>query len=152
MEIFEMSERPDQLETAIQYFWKCWGNESNHIFYHDCIMNSIDENNKLPKFYIAMEGEEIIGSYALLTNDIVSRQDLMPWFACLYVNEPHRNKGLGGQLLNHGIEQTKEKGFENLYLSTDLVNFYEKKGWQEYGKGYGVFGDEFKVYTKSTGL
>jgi len=150
MKIFELSKKPNKLDEAIAYFWKCWGNESNFIFYADCIRNSVNEKNVLPKFYIAIESDEIIGSYALLTNDIISRQDLMPWFACLYLNESHRGKGYAGALLDHGINQAKIKGFENLYLSTDLINFYEKKGWKEFGKGYGVSGNEFKIYSKAT--
>lgn len=150
MKIFELSEKLNKLDKAIEYFWKCWGNESNLIFYADCIKNSINKENKLPKFYIALEADEIIGSYALLTNDIISRQDLMPWLACLFVNEPYRNRGYGAELLNHGLNQARIKGFENLYLSTDLIGFYEKKGWSEFGKGYGVSGGEIKIYSKLT--
>ena len=53
-------------------------------------------------------------------------------------------------LLTHGLKQAELKGFENLYLSTDLINFYEKKGWTEFGKGFGVTGEEFKIYSNST--
>jgi len=150
MKIYELSEKPEKLEEAIQYFWKCWGNDSNLIFYDDCIRNSLNKEIKIPKFYIAIESNEIIGSYALLTNDIISRQDLMPWFACLFVNESYRKKGHAEMLLTHGLNQAKRKGFDNLFLSTDLINFYEKKGWTEYGKGFGVTGNEFKIYSKST--
>ena len=150
MTIFELSEKPELTDAAINYFWKNWGNESNFNFYSDCMLHSLDQRNKLPKFYIGIVEDEIICSYALLTNDIVSRQDLMPWLACLYVNEPHRNKGIGEALLNHGLQQAKLKGYKTLYLSTDLVDFYEKKDWEEYGLGYGVFGDAFKVYAKAT--
>jgi len=150
MEIFELSDKPDKLEKAIKYFWNCWGNETNLIFYDDCIRNSLNKENAIPKFYIALESNEIVGSYALLNNDLISRQDLVPWFACLYVNESYRKKGFGEALLNHGLDQSKLKGFRNLYLSTDLVNFYEKKGWTEHGVGYSFTGDEFKIYSRST--
>ncbi len=74
----------------------------------------------------------------------------MPWFACLFVNESYRKRGYAEMLLTHGLNQSKLKGFENLYLSTGLINFYERKGWTEYGKGFGVGGDEFKIYTNTT--
>lgn len=148
MQIQELSNVPELIEEAIQYFWKCWGNDSNYIFYKDCILNSLKPENSLPKFYIGIQNNEIIASYALLTNDIISRQDLMPWFACLFVNEENRNQGLAEELLNHGIEQAKQKGFNHLYLSTDLVNFYERKNWKYFGKGYGVSGGEIKIYSR----
>jgi len=150
MKIFELSDRPDKLENSINYFWKCWGNESNFNFYSDCIKNSFNKEKTIPKFYIGIESDEMIGSYALITNDLLSRQDLMPWLACLFVGERHRKKGYAEMLLNHGLNQAKIKGFEHLYLNTDLVNFYEKKGWAKYGKGFSFSGDELKIYKKST--
>lgn len=150
MEIIELSKRPDLLEAGIQYFWRCWGNDSNYTFYKDCIEHSLDETNKLPKFYLCLIDGEIVASYALLTNDIISRQDLMPWFACLYVNEDQRGKGIAERLLDHASEQARQKGFENLYLSTDLENFYEKKGWKHLCQGFGVSGGSIKIYSRTT--
>lgn len=150
MKIFELSERPDKLEKAINYFWKCWGNDSNLNFYDDCIRHSLSNQKSIPKFYIGIESDEIVGSYALIANDLISRHDLYPWFACLFVNELHRKKGYAEMFLNHGLNQSKLKGFENLYLSTDLEKFYEKKGWTHYGNGFSFTGDEFKIYEKST--
>jgi N-acetylglutamate synthase-like GNAT family acetyltransferase len=150
MKIIELQERPDLIKKAVHYFWTCWGSPSNFKFYENCILNSLDTKNKLPKFYIALHEDEIIASYALLTNDLISRQDLMPWLGCLHVNEENRKKGIADKLLKHGLEQTKLKGFPALYLSTDLHNFYEKKGWTIFSEAYGVSGDKFKIYSKST--
>ena len=150
MEIFELSNKIDLLDEAINYFWSCWGNDSNFTFYKNCIENSINKENPLPKFYLAIEKSKIIGSYALLTNDIISRQDLIPWFACLFVNEEYRNIGIAGELLEHGLKEAGQKKFGNLYLSSDLVNFYEDKGWNLLDKGFNLFGEEIKIYSKST--
>ncbi|MEM9820242.1 MAG: GNAT family N-acetyltransferase [Bacteroidota bacterium] len=149
MTIIELSERPDLLQQGIQYFWKQWGSEQNLSFYQDCILHSVDKSNALPKFYLALEQAQIIGSYALLVNDIISRQDLMPWLACLYVEESHRKQGIAEQLLQHGLAQSKAKGFNYLYLSSDLVNFYERKGWQPLCDGYNVFGEAIQIYQKA---
>ena len=150
MKILEISQRQDLLDVAVQYFWQHWGSESNHAFYRDCIVHSLDSEKALPKFYIVLENEQIIGGYALLLNDIISRQDIYPWFACLYVNETHRGQGIAGKLLQHALEEAQQKGFPHLYLSTDLVDFYEKKGWTYFGEGYNPFGDVFKIYQKET--
>lgn len=150
MQIFELSEKPERLEEAINYFWKQWGNDSNHNFYSDCIRHSLEEKNAIPKFYIGMEADKIVASYAIITNDLISRMDLFPWLACLYVDESYRKRGYAEELLSHGIAQTKSKGYENLYLSTDLVNFYERKGWTESGIGYNYSGDKIKIYSITT--
>jgi N-acetylglutamate synthase-like GNAT family acetyltransferase len=150
MEIAELSKRKDLTDKAVQYFWKCWGSDSNFEFYQDCMLNSVDPRNALPKFYILADNNEIIASYALVTNDLISRQDLYPWLACLFVNSEHRNKGFAELLLNHGLAETRKKGFDRLYLSTDLDNFYEKKGWAFFATGFNIEGSAIKIYSKST--
>ena len=150
VEIIEISKRPDLLSKAVEYFWRCWGSERNFKFYQDCIIHSTDETKSLPKFYIILDNEEIIASCALLTNDIISTQDLIPWLACLFVNEPYRDKGIAELLLKHGLEEAKGKGYEKLYLSTDLENFYERKGWKYLTNGFNTDDSEIKIYEKST--
>lgn len=150
MNIIELSDRIEQLENAIEFIWKCWGNEENFKFYQNCIQNSIDKKNTLPKFYIVLEDEKIIASYALLTNDIISRQDLYPWLACLFVNPEYRNQGIAERLLQDGLQEAAAKGFDYLYLSTDLEGFYEKKGWELFAHGYNIFDTKIKIYRKST--
>ncbi len=148
MEILELSQCSNLKDDIIQYFWNCWGSETNFPFYKDCMDNSLNPENALPKFYVCLDGTEIIGSYALLVNDSISRRDLMPWFACLHVNEANRGNGIAGKLLDHALTETKSKGFESVYLSTDLVDFYEKKGWKLFSHAYNVTGEKFKVYAK----
>lgn len=150
IEIIELSKRSDLIYKAIDYFWKCWGKESNFKFYRDCIVNSTDDQKVLPKFYLVLDKEKIIATYALLTNDIISRQDLYPWLACLFVNPEYRNNGIAGQLLDHGLHESKRKGFEHLYLSTDLEGFYEKKGWKHTANGFNIDDSVIKIYSRNT--
>jgi len=150
MQIAELSTQAQRLDAAVNYFWGCWGNDSNFDFYRDCIAHSLNAENLLPKFYLALENDAIIGSYALLVNDLVSRQDLMPWLACLHVDESYRKRGIATALLEHGLQEAGRKNFKHLYLSTDLVDFYEKRGWRVLGKVYNLFGEAFSVYTQVT--
>ncbi|MFG6494771.1 GNAT family N-acetyltransferase [Fictibacillus sp. UD] len=150
MRIVEVQQRKDLFDKAVNVFWKQWGSEQNYKFYENCMIHSCQTKDELPRFYIALIEEEIVGTYALLRNDLNSRQDLYPWFACLYVNPEYRGKEIGSQLLQHAIEETARKGFGNLYLSTDLEGYYEKYGWTHVGEVYGVDGGSLKIYTKSS--
>ncbi|MCC7504574.1 MAG: GNAT family N-acetyltransferase [Saprospiraceae bacterium] len=150
MEITALSDNLALMDKAVDFFWSCWGNDDNFKFYRDCITHSVDPGKPLPRFYLGMHDGEIIASYALLTNDIISRQDLYPWLACLFVVPEHRNKGLAARLLQHGLAQAAQKGFEHLYLSTDLEGFYEKNGWSLFGSGFNIFDGEIKIYWKKT--
>ena len=145
--IVRLTDNDELMDTAVQYFWKCWGSESNFSFYDDCIRHSVNTENGLPGFYLAIRQGEIIGSYALLVNDLVSRQDLMPWLACLYVNEEFRGQGIGRLLLDHALRSAAKLGFRNVYLSTDLEGYYEGSGWSIYTYAFNPSGEKWKVYS-----
>lgn len=146
MTIQRLSPNHPLLKEAIQFFWTCWGNESNFNFYEDCILHALEKPLQLPNFYILADGNDIIGTYALITNDLISRQDLIPWLACVFVKEEHRGKGLAERLLNHSKSEAEAMGYSTTYLSTDLVDFYERKGWTYFTDAHNPFGDTFKVY------
>ncbi|KPB04140.1 GNAT family N-acetyltransferase [Bacillus sp. CHD6a] len=150
MRIMELRGKDRLLEQAIHVFWQQWGSEENFKFYEDAILHSATTSSDIPRFYVAVEEGEIIGTYAILRNDLNSRQDLCPWLACLYVAEKHRGKGIGAKLLDHGLSEAAEKGYENLYLTTDLENYYERYGWKNSGIVYGADGGSIKLYEKRT--
>ena len=150
MEIIDLRERNKLFEKAVHVFWEQWGNDNNFKFYEDAMIHSHSDSTELPRFYVATEDVDIIGTYALLRNDLNSRQDLCPWLACLFVNEKFRSRGIGAELLRHGLQQAAKKGYDKLYLSTDLEGYYEKYGWQNSGIVYGASGDYIKLYEKDT--
>ncbi|VTN11407.1 Uncharacterised protein [Raoultella terrigena] len=47
----------------------------------------------LPLTFIAVEGELLLGTVGLWRCDLISRQDLFPWMAALYVAEAARGQG-----------------------------------------------------------
>jgi GNAT superfamily N-acetyltransferase len=148
IEIFELNQKQERLEEAILYFWKQWGTENNFSFYKDCMIHSLQSDVILPKFYIALMNDEIVGTYAILRNDLISRQDLEPWFACLFVYPDYRGQELGIILQKHACEEMKEKGFTKLYLATTLKDYYEKYGWNYMNEGYYFNGDKTKIYIR----
>jgi N-acetylglutamate synthase-like GNAT family acetyltransferase len=101
--ILELSQRKDLFDEAVGVFWKQWGNKRNYKFYQDCMFHSCQTEDEIPRFYVALQNESIIGTYALIRNDLNSRQDLYPWLACLYVDPEHRGKRMGSRLLEHAV-------------------------------------------------
>jgi hypothetical protein len=83
-----VSENPEYLERAIDYIKSRWPLDDR--IYEDCISNSINTPNSLPRWYVMIEDGEFIGSYGLIVNDFISRQDLWPWFAALYIEKSAR--------------------------------------------------------------
>lgn len=150
IQISKVIPKTDGFEEAVHEFWKQWGNEKNYDLYYDCIVHSADTEDSIPSFYVAKKDERIVGTYALIRNDFISRQDLFPWLACLYVSPECRGQQLGKRLLDHACEEAANYGFHHLYLSTDLEGYYEKYDWTHIAKGYGVGGGNIKIYQKAT--
>lgn len=151
VEIVGLEKRMDVFDTAVEMFWKQWGSADNRKFYYDCMLHSCKTGSDLPRFYIALEDDNtIVGTYALLRNELVSRQDIFPWLACLYIAPERRGNKLGAALLQHALREAAQKGYENLYLCTDLERYYEKYGWDCLGDGYIFNGDPTKIYVHPT--
>jgi N-acetylglutamate synthase-like GNAT family acetyltransferase len=85
---------------------------------------------------LLLKENDIVGCYALLTNDLISRQDLFPWLGCLFVEPSERGRELGKLLLEHGIREAKQFGFDRVYLTTDHDGYYEKYGWTRMEDGF----------------
>lgn len=146
IEVFELRDKMAFFDEAVQMYWDQWGSESNFKFYQDCMLHSCSSDCDLPRFYIAVQNDSIVGTYALLRNDLISRQDLFPWLACLYVVPELRGNKVGSILLNHALEETKSLGLTKLYLSTDLEGYYEKYDWTYLTTGYLFNGEAAKIY------
>jgi len=142
--IISIREHPDYLDRAVDYFSSKWSVSRN--VYQDCIANSLTTESPLPRWYLMLSNAEVIGSYGLIVNDFISRQDLWPWICALYIEENERGKALGALLLEHGRREAATLGFSMVYLSTDHVGFYEKYDWFYIGKGYGASGNESRIY------
>lgn len=146
LEVFDLRDNMDYFDQAVKVFWGEWGSPSNYEFYRDCMLHSCQTESDLPRFYIAVQNNSIVATYALLRNDLISRQDLFPWLACLYVVPEMRGNKLGSFLLEHAVQETQKKELKHLYLSTDLDGYYEKYGWTHLTTGYLFNGDAAKIY------
>lgn len=147
IQIIGIRENPSYLEQGIEYFAQRW--PVDRRLYDDCIRHSITTNSSLPRWYLMLKDGRIIGSYGLLTNDFISREDLMPWLCALYIEEDQRGQALGSVLLEHGRKQAASLGFSKLYLCTDHIDYYEKYGWRHIANGYHPSGKEAKIYENS---
>ena len=138
----------EYLLKAVDCFTAWW--KIDQRIYDDCISNSIITTSPLPRWYLMLKNDDIIGGYGLITNDFISRQDLCPWLCALYVEEEYRGSKLGSKLLEHAKKEALKLGYRKLYLSTDLEGYYEKYGWKFIAKGYHPWEAESKIYEIDT--
>ena len=75
-----------------------------------------------------LDNDKLIGFISLFKYDGDEMKNLTPWYATMYVKEEFRGKGYSKILNNAILEEAKNRGFNKLYLKTDLKNYYEKFG------------------------
>lgn len=138
------------LREAVAYFHAAWPGLAES-FYLDAMDHSSGADFPLPRFYLLLKDGDPIGCYGLVTNDFISRHDLFPWFAALYVAENERGQALGSLLLEHGVREAARAGFSTLYLTTDHNGYYEKYGWIRIEDGYDRDGEPCRIYRKKRG-
>lgn len=126
-EIFRLADCPAKIPAAAAWFHKKWGIPEEA--YRESMEESLS-GNAVPQWYVALEGERIIGGLGVIENDFHDRKDLHPNVCAVYVEEDRRCRGLAGALLNRVCQDMADRGIDTLYLLTDHDSFYERYGWE----------------------
>ena len=148
MKVISVTQSPEYINAAISYFQKIWAKPETMDVYSDCIAHSVSEDAPLPRWYLLLDGADIIGCAGLITNDFISRMDLYPWLCALYIEPGHRGRNLGALLIEKAESDAKAGGFFNLYLCTDHVGYYERYGFSFVGIGFHPWGESSRIYSK----
>lgn len=148
MNIMPLKYCPKYKEQVIEWLNQEFGCKTSYGFYRELIEHSMKED-KLPITFVAIDNDVLVGTVGLWRGDLLSRQDLFPWLSALVVNQDYRNQKIGQRLQLFIEEYCRNKNYEEIYLYTDLVNYYEKTGWIAFDKGYEYMGGEVTIYKKS---
>lgn len=84
----------------------------------------------IPSIFIAMSGSELVGSAAVVQNDMDTKPDLSPWLAGVYVKEGFRHQGVATELIARCEDEVDRSNANAWYLYTEFASkLYEKLGW-----------------------
>lgn len=86
----------------------------------------------IPSTVVALsDAGEPLGSAAIIAQDMHTHTELTPWLASVYVDRPHRGRGIGSQLVERIQDEARRLGVERLYLFTpDQEALYARLGWR----------------------
>ena len=79
-------------------------------------------DDRIPLCLVAIDGDRCVGTVSIFVDDLHARQDLTPWLAALYVDAGHRNRGIGGALIERLLEAARGLGIRRLYLHTETAS------------------------------
>ena len=84
----------------------------------------------IPSIFIATSRGQLIGSAALVQNDMDTKPNLSPWLAAVYVREGFRHKGIATKLIARCEDEAVRSNADAWYLYTEFASrLYEKLGW-----------------------
>ncbi|NUL38251.1 GNAT family N-acetyltransferase [Kosakonia sacchari] len=150
MKIIPLYDAPHFAEQVVDWLWREFGDSLPRDFFASIIAHS-QRPGQLPLTYVMVDDDALLGTVGLWRCDLISRQDLFPWLAALYVKESARGQGLAGQLQRHVIEQAKTMGFQELHLYSACRDFYERFGWRYIGDGLDYPDKTVHLYRYSCG-
>ena len=150
IELFSVREHPELADRVITFFQRHWATEDSMMVYENCIRSCLHSDSPLPQWYVLMLNGKMIAGAGLITNDFISRMDLWPWLAAVYVEEEYRGHALGSVLIRHALKDAARLGFDKLYLATDHTGYYEKYGFGMIAEGYHPWGESSRIYCADT--
>ena len=125
-----LRDKPDMLQKAAAWFHQKWGGPMEA--YRESMEDCLTGKGPVPQWYLALDGERIVGGMGVIENDFHHRKDLAPNVCAVYTEEDRRCQGIAGALLGLVCRDMKELGIPTLYLVTDHTSFYERYGWEFY--------------------
>jgi len=139
MRIESIADHLDHVDTIARWHWDEWGHHDP-----DGSLQSWTEGLKqrtkrdtIPTTYIALDGDELLGSVTLVEHDMSVHLDLTPWLAGVFIKPERREQGVGTELVRYVVGKAAEMGVKKLYLYTGSAReFYEKLGWSYVTEGY----------------
>lgn len=134
MEIYALKQKPSYLDQVAKWLYLEWGLKTagSSIIAVKEKLKTFKNIDKIPINYVALRGEDLVGTFNLMLSDPPKRKDLSPWLGSLYVEPNNRNQGIGTFLLKSAVSKAKELGVQKLYLCTPTQQkMYVKLGWRQ---------------------
>jgi len=87
-------------------------------------------HREVPTTFVALEGNELLGSASLVEHDMDTRPELSPWLSGVFVAPEHRRRGVGAALVERVVQEARILRTPRLYLYTPGSGaLYLKLGW-----------------------
>ena len=117
MKIVELRDHPHHVEELARWHHEEWAYLSPGKTLEqrtESFRSSLESDTFIPSAFIAVDGEELLGSAGIISTDMETRQDLTPWLAGVYVKPAKRQQGIGSALVAHAMLAAEEAGIGKL--------------------------------------
>jgi GNAT superfamily N-acetyltransferase len=125
-------DHPALVETVARWQWDEWGRDpTDSLAARIAEIGAQTDPDRIPTTFVALDGDEALGSACLVFDDLPTHLELNPWLASVYVTPAARGRGVASALVRRVVQQAAAIGVARLYLYTENARgLYEKLGWQ----------------------
>ena len=134
MQLLNLHERAALVPTLAQWHFAEWHALFPHKSVEDFAADLREslQTDQLPQSWVLLDAQDQpVGTASLLLSDMTTNQQLSPWLANIYIHPLQRGKGLGKKMVQHVMNEARQRGLKTIYLFTeDQQAFYQKLGWE----------------------
>jgi len=131
--IFDLKEKAEHIPTLAAWHHEAWShlNPAGSIEKRIEKMQNYLADTSVPKMFVWVEGDSVVGSAGILNSDMDTKPELTPWLASVYVKSDRRNEGIGAALVKKVMQHAQALGHAELFLFTqDKESLYKRIGWE----------------------
>ena len=132
LKIYDIKDKLEYLEEVITLEHNEWATNplNNKIERIKKKIDKVKESLSKRDFckLILLNENELLGFISIFPHDSDNLPELTPWYSTMYVKKEYRGKGYSKILHEAILEEARKRGFDYIYLKTDLTNYYERFG------------------------
>ncbi len=133
MRIESIADHLDLIDTIAGWHWDEWGgvDPGGSLESWTEGLQQRTNRDRIPTTFVALDGDELLGSVTLVEHDMDTHLEVSPWVAGVYVRPSARRRGVASALVRHAVREAREMRITRLHLYTSTArDLYEKLGWQ----------------------
>lgn len=122
----------DLIETIARWHWNEWSHAdpAGSLASWTAGLRERTHRDRIPTTYVALDGDDLLGSVTLVEHDMATHPEWSPWLAGTYIIPTRRGQGIATALVRHAVEEATRMGISRLYLYTESArDLYERLGW-----------------------
>jgi GNAT superfamily N-acetyltransferase len=135
IDIVTVSQDPILIPQVAQWLWVEWARRKGRTL--DMVTDRLTAraaSGGPEQTFVALDGGTPVATASFVASDLVSRPDLTPWLASVFVDPLHRGRGHAVRLVRRVEEVARATNTETLWLYTeDAEMLYAKLGWETVG-------------------
>ena len=144
MEIEKMNKESIYFNKLIDYAKRCSWIAGPHLA--DMLVQ--DAFSDWESAFAAILDGKIVGYCTFMKTDYYPENRYYPWISTIFVDEAHRGNRISEKLINAVIVYAKEHGFNEVYIPSDMLGFYEKYGFERIDQLENYDGDMDYIFRK----